>query len=103
MNAYKLKKTFKSCGNAYKTIDMFGQKVELNFKEDEKIHSHAGSTVSLLVTAFMLAFTCYRFMLLVTYGDTNVTQDVVKDYYSGNYTFDFEENNFKIAFGLVSE
>lgn len=40
--------------------------------------------------------------MLVTYGDTNVTVDVVEDYYSGNYTFDFEENNLKIAFGLVS-
>ncbi len=58
--------------------------------------------MSLLVNAFMLAFTCYRLMLLVTYGDTNVTVDVVEDYYSGNYTFDFEKNNFKIAFGLVS-
>ena len=103
MNAKKIKKTFKSCGHAYRSIDMYGEKVELNFKEDDTINSHAGSTVSLVVSACMIAFTCYRLILLVTYGDTSVTENSVTDYFSSNYTFDFEANNFKIAVGLVSQ
>jgi len=82
MNVKKLKKTFKSCDHAYKSIDMYGEKVELNFKENDTINSHAGSTVSLFLTACMLAFTGYRMMLLVTHGDTTLTENFVKDYWN---------------------
>ena len=59
--------------------------------------------MSLVMTACMLAFTCYRLTLLVTYGDTSVTENSVAGYFGSNYTFDFDANNFKIAVGLVSQ
>jgi hypothetical protein len=82
MNGKKLKRTFKSCGHAYKSIDMYGEKVELNFKEEDTINSHAGSTVSLIVIACMLAYISYRFELVVTYGDTSVTENSIPGYFS---------------------
>jgi len=82
MNVKKLKRTFKSVGHAYKSVDMYGEAVGLNFKNEDTINSHAGSTVSLALMTCLIAYTSYRFGLMVTYENSSVTTDFIPNYFS---------------------
>ena len=101
MNVKKIKRSFKSFGHAYKAIDMYGQTIELNFKGEDTINSHAGSTVSLIVVLLMLAYTSYRFSLLVTYGNTNVTDSKLDGNFDSSYILDLSTLPLNMAFGLI--
>ena len=82
--------------------DLVGQKVQLNVNGDSAINSIFGSIVSQLIYVTVLAFFLYRLEVMVTYGATKVTQNVVPDAVSHDFSFNFDENNFKIAVGVKS-
>jgi hypothetical protein len=54
-------------------IDQFGQKVELNVNGETSINSIFGTIVTLFIYITVSAFACYRFQVMVTYGNTSIT------------------------------
>ena len=80
--------------------DMFGQRVELNFNGESSINSILGAIVSLLIYITVSAFAMYRFHVMVTYGATTITQTEHAN--SQNLTFNFDEQNFKIAAAVTN-
>ena len=80
--------------------DLFGERVQLNVNGDSAINSIFGSVVSQIIYVTVLGFFLYRMQVMVTYGATKVTQNVLNDAVSHDFSFDFDENNFKIAVGV---
>lgn len=67
--------------------------------------SSINSIIGVIVTPFIFitvsGFALYRFQVMVSYGNTSVTEVEYADVLDSNFTFDFEQENFKIAFGLT--
>lgn len=52
-------------GSKFKEFDIYGEQIGLTYKGETTFKTTAGATVSLIVTLVMLAFTVYRFLILV--------------------------------------
>jgi hypothetical protein len=56
-----------------KTLDKFGQKVELNFNGESSINSSFGAILSLFIYSTISAYALNRFQVMATYGATTLT------------------------------
>ena len=68
---------------------------------ESRINSIIGVIVTLFIFITVSGFALYRFQVMVSYGNTSVTEVKYADLLDSNFTFDFEHENFKIAFGLT--
>ena len=68
-----------------RSLDMFGQKINLNFNnEGEEFNSPQGTFVSILILIIVLVYTGVRFEVLILKSESNVSSvnqpvDVVND------------------------
>jgi hypothetical protein len=46
-------------------VDLFGKGISLNFKGQEAAKTKLGGLLSLILTVFMLFYSCYTFAILV--------------------------------------
>ena len=68
---------------------------------ESSINSIVGVIVTLFIFITVSGFALYRFQVMVSYGDTSVTEVEYANVLDSHFTFDFEQENFKIAFGLT--
>jgi hypothetical protein len=82
-------------------FDMYGQRVELNARGATRINTIFGSIVSLSIYMVICTYFLFRFQVLLTYGNTQVLQSTLNDYFNETSSFDFDDQNFKIAIGIT--
>jgi len=58
--------------NFFKKFDLYGIRINLNLNGQEKFHSTGGALVSLILYLSFFAFSGYKLILLVTFGDTKL-------------------------------
>lgn len=84
-----------------KKFDMFGAPVPtFNMNGDERVSSHAGGCVSLLIFAVTTSFAIMKLADMLQRQNPAVTQFVQQDAFSADEVYDLRENNFRMAFGI---
>lgn len=84
-----------------KQLDMFSATVHINIKGKTRVSTWFGTVVSLLLYVVLIAFSLYRFQLLITHEATTFTTYTQVGGFDTSYVFDFDSNNFNIAIGFL--
>ena len=79
-NAFKLRKALametkcsSQCKETLSSFDMFGESVKLTYKGKETFTTTMGSLLSVVILLMLLSFAGYRFFILITRNNPNVS------------------------------
>ncbi|KAL4463996.1 hypothetical protein ABPG74_005933 [Tetrahymena malaccensis] len=89
-----------SCGNIIRSIDIFGQPIQINFKQNTLYKTKCGGVVSLILLCIIVAFSISILIQMIQKQDPQIIQQnqiKVPDRVNLN------RNNFIFAFGLIDE
>ncbi|KAL4463998.1 hypothetical protein ABPG74_005935 [Tetrahymena malaccensis] len=89
-----------SCGNIIRSIDIFGQPIQINFKQNTKYKTKCGGAVSLILLCFIAALTISIIIEIVQKQNPQIIQQNQLQVPDRVY---LNRNNFIFAFGLLDD
>lgn len=60
-----------------------------------------GSSVSLMIYIFMIAYTLFRISVMVTRGATTVTLTTLEEFYPADHKVSLDDSNLMMAFAVT--
>lgn len=90
-----------STASKFKDLDMFGAKVELNFKGSSSYKTKIGALLSIMVIMLLTAFGVFRLTVLIYNLDPDVSKKGLKRDLKTTEAFNPFENGFDVAIGLT--
>lgn len=90
-----------SVKHSMEKLDMFGQKIpSFNLKGKDTVYTMAGSLMSLAIMIVLLLFASIKFIHLSERYNPNVSQLLVKNFFSETDQLVLKDEDFRLAFTL---
>lgn len=86
----------------YLELDQYGYQFQMNMNGKTQINTYWGASISFVIILFMIGYTSVRVEALQTKKNTEYSSILVSDHIDHEEKFDFEENNFQLAFNVIN-
>jgi hypothetical protein len=83
-------------------LDLFGTPLKFNIGGRQNVPSGGGLALTILMFMIVIAFASSRLQILINKLNPNITQVTMLNYFDSKYTVDFDDLDFKFAWGVES-